>query len=240
MSESVRHRAMSLEPTVADANRETMARAEGDSGAHTATGMPFDDASALYGTSYLLRPVFALAGELRPETRVLDVGCGNGFWSGEFARRGCTVVGIDPSHSGIAIARSAHPTVRFVQMDVIPNLLEVLDEEPFDIVISTEVIEHLYSPQTLTHSCFLSLVPGGTVILSTPYHGWLKNVALAVSGKLDRHLDALREGGHIKFFSRRAIFELLAAGGFSDIRFLGAGRVPLLWKSMVLAAAKPA
>ena len=69
--------------------------------------------------------------------------------------------------------------------------------------------------------------------------GWFKNVALAISGRLDDHHDALREGGHIKFFSRRTLEALLTEAGFADIWFAGAGRLPLLWKSMVFAGARP-
>lgn len=203
------------------------------------TALQFGDASGMSSTPYLMQPVFDFAGDLSRGGRVLDIGCGNGFWAGEFARRGCTVVGIDPSPTGIAIARSTHATGRFEIMDVTTDLLSVLGEEPFDIVVSTEVVEHLYSPQTWAVGCLQALRPGGTMILSTPYHGWLKNLALAVTGKLDRHLDALREGGHIKFFSRPTLAQLLSDSGFEDIRFAGAGRWPLMWKSMVLAATKP-
>ena len=211
-----------------------------DGGPRSATGMVFDDAAPLYGTSYLLGPVLAFAGDLRAGTRVLDLGCGNGFWAGIFAKRGCAVVGIDSSPSGIELARSTHVSVRFEVVDIEPDLLGTLAEEPFDLVVSTEVVEHLYSPQTWADACLGALRPGGTVIVTTPYHGWLKNVALAATGKLDPHLDALREGGHIKFFSRRVLSELLSRTGFVDIRFAGAGRAPFMWKSMVLAAVKPA
>ena len=205
----------------------------------TATGMEFVDAAPISSTPYLGPPVFAFAGHLRPGDRVLDVGCGHGYWSGQFVRRGCTVVGIDASPTGVDIARRAHTGARFEVMDVCADLLGALDEAPFDLIVSTEVIEHLYSPQMWAAGCLRALRPGGTAILSTPYHGWLKNVALAATGKLDRHLDALREGGHIKFFSRPVLFQLLSETGFEDIRFAGAGRVPLLWKSMVLAARRP-
>ena len=202
--------------------------------------MEFDDASSLCGTSYLLGPVLAFSGSLEAGTRVLDLGCGNGFWAGMFAQRGCTVVGIDASPTGIDIARTTHEGIRFEVMDIASNILAALDEDPFDLVVSTEVIEHLYSPQTWADACRNALRPGGTVIVSTPYHGWLKNVALAATGRLDRHLDASREGGHIKFFSKPVLSELLRRSGFVDIRFAGAGRAPLMWKSMVLAATKPA
>jgi len=124
-------------------------------------------------------------------------------------------------------------------MEVSTDLLKILDEEPFDIIVSTEVVEHLYSPQTWAAGCLNALRQGGIVILSTPYHGWLKNVVLAASGTLDRHLDARREGGHIKFFSKPVLSALLVDSGFEDVRFAGAGRVPWVWKSMVLAATKP-
>lgn len=205
----------------------------------TATGMEFNSAAPIFSTPYLLDPVVACAGGIGPRHRVMDVGCGNGFWAGEFARRGCTVVGIDPSPTGIEIARRTHPGVRFEVMEASENLLAELGEEAFDLIVSTEVVEHLYSPQSWAVGCFRALRPGGTLVLSTPYHGWLKNVALAVSGKLDPHHDALREGGHIKFFSRATLQTLLTANGFENVRFAGAGRFPLMWKSMVLAAARP-
>ena len=169
----------------------------------------------------------------------MDVGCGNGFWAGEFARLGCTVVGIDPSSSGIEVARRRAPDARFEVLDVTEDLLGALSEQPFDLIVSTEVVEHVYSPGTWARGCLLALRPGGTFVVSTPYHGWLKNVALAVTGRLDRHHEALREGGHIKFFSRPTLESLLVGTGFEDVRFIGAGRAPLMWKSMVLAATRP-
>jgi hypothetical protein len=81
-----------------------------------------------------------------------------------------------------------------------------------------------------------ALAPGGRFIVSTPYHGYLKNIALAVSGKFDRHFSVLWDGGHIKFFSRRTLAQMLADEGFEVVTFVGAGRLPLLWKSMIVEA----
>ena len=80
---------------------------------------------------------------------------------------------------------------------------------------------------------------GGLLIASTPYHGYVKNLALAASGKLDAHFTALWDGGHIKFWSRRTLSALLTETGFEPIAFRGAGRWPWLWKSMLIAARKP-
>jgi hypothetical protein len=48
----------------------------------------------------------------------------------------------------------------------------------------------------------------------------------------------LWHGGHIKFWSRATLSQLLRDNGFTVIDFSGVGRVPYLWKSMVLVAQK--
>jgi hypothetical protein len=74
--------------------------------------------------------------------------------------------------------------------------------------------------------------------LTTPYHGYLKNLLLAVTGKLDRHFTVLWDHGHIKFWSHKTMHEILTETGFTNIKFGGAGRIPWLWKSMVVRAEK--
>ena len=78
--------------------------------------------------------------------------------------------------------------------------------------------------------------PDGHVILTTPYHGYLKNLLLAVSGRLDRHWNPLHDGGHVKFFSRPSLNELLRRRGFVPTRFARVGRVPIVAKSMIVEA----
>jgi 2-polyprenyl-3-methyl-5-hydroxy-6-metoxy-1,4-benzoquinol methylase len=88
-----------------------------------------------------------------------------------------------------------------------------LQAESLDVVVSTEVVEHLYHPQRLIQNAFRLLKPSGHFIVSTPYHGYVKNVVLALSGKLDNHFTALWDGGHIKFWSHETLSELLTGKG---------------------------
>lgn len=74
---------------------------------------------------------------------------------------------------------------------------------------------------------------------TTPYHRYLKNLALALSGNLDSHFTTLWDGGHIKFFSVDTLSQLVLSEGFTDPQFQFAGRIPYLWKSMVCAATLP-
>ena len=185
----------------------------------------------------LLRPVLSQTSNRRP--RVLDVGCGNGALCGDLLAQGCNVVGIDLSVSGIEIARRTHPSGRFETLSASDGLLESLGEPPFDAVVSTEVVEHLYAPRPYARGCFEALRPGGRFVCTTPYHGYLKNLAISVCGKWDRHADPLWDGGHIKLWSRRTLGQLLTETGFYNLQFAGIGRLPWLWMSMAVAGDRP-
>lgn len=178
---------------------------------------------------------------LRPLPRgalVLDAGCGNGFISGKLMQMDYVVEGIDTSPSGIDLCRRTYPGARFeVASASDPDLPAILGRM-FDAIVATEVIEHLYSPRSFIRNCGDLLHPGGLLVLSTPYHGYLKNLLLALSNQMDRHLQPDHEGGHIKFWSQRTLTEFLSTNGFRITGFAGRGRVPWLWKTMVVCAVK--
>ena len=166
---------------------------------------------------------------------ICDLGCGNGHISGRLAALAYDVTGIDASASGIQIAQRAYPQVNFVQALIDRDL----NLGQFDLVISSDVIEHLYHPSDLLEATVSQLKPGGHVLLGTPYHGYLKNLVLAATGKMDAHFSALHNGGHIKFFSVSTLSRLMRAHGFDDLSFTFYGRAPWLWKNMICHARKP-
>ncbi len=200
----------------------------------------FHSAGASHMHRHFMPPILALCGTVGTGTRVLDVGCGNGSATGQFLAHGCTVVGIDLSETGVEIARKSYPKGRFEVLPADHQLLEHLCEPPFDIVVSTEVIEHLYAPRGYAKGCFEALKPGGRFICTTPYHGYLKNLALSVKGHWDFHANPLWDGGHIKLWSRNTLGRLLTETGFVNIQFRGAGRLPWLWMTMVMSGDRPA
>lgn len=169
--------------------------------------------------------------------RVLDLGSGNGALCAELARAGCDAVGVEYDRQGVDLARLSYPGQRFYNYGVQDDPDELLFREGrFDAVVSTEVIEHLFSPHLLPMYARGILKDRGHLILTTPYHGYLKNLALAAFGCWDKHHTPLWHGGHIKFWSRATLTRLLADNGFRVVGFSGVGRAPYLWKSMVLVA----
>ena len=169
-----------------------------------------------------------------------DLGCGNGFMAGRLAQLGYDVTGVDASESGIALARSTYPQANFVCATVNSDLRDESLPESFDLVLSSDVIEHMYRPADLIEAAVSLVKPNGYVLIGTPYHGYMKNLALALSGKLDTHFCVHDVGGHIKFFSVKTLSELLHRHGLCDLKFTYYGRAPWLWMNMICLARKPA
>lgn len=185
--------------------------------------------------SYIYPTLYSMLAEYK-DKRILDVGCGNGAVACKLIADGFDVYGIDASVSGIGIANKKFPNRFFVQDISSEYLPDGLPAHQFDVVISTEVIEHLYAPRSYMKLIRNSLHHDGVMIVSTPYHGYLKNLVMALTNKLDGHFTVLWDGGHIKFWSLKTLTALLNEFGFKVVKFKGSGRAPFLWKSMFICA----
>ena len=164
---------------------------------------------------------------------ILDLGCGNGALTAALHDDGFTMTGMDVSESGLAIAAQSFPEIPFEHAEM-ANPLPERFHQAFDAVIAVEVIEHLLLPRRLFERAKEALRPGGVFIVTTPYHGYLKNLALALTNHCDTHWHPLRDYGHVKFFSRATLTQLFEEQGLRVERFTRAGRVPALAKSMIV------
>jgi 2-polyprenyl-3-methyl-5-hydroxy-6-metoxy-1,4-benzoquinol methylase len=197
----------------------------------------YQNSQAGHHHDYLLKPLMEMISEILPppnkqKPRILDIGCGNGSLSNFLAQQGYEVVGVEESESGVKLANQSFPSCRFIQGSIYDLPYSELGDN-FDIVIAVEVIEHLFYPKELVRSSKKCLKPNGGLILTTPYHGYLKNLVMAATGKMDNHFTALWDGRHIKFFSVPTMKDLLKSENYTNIKFKFAGRFPYLWKSML-------
>jgi 2-polyprenyl-6-hydroxyphenyl methylase/3-demethylubiquinone-9 3-methyltransferase len=197
----------------------------------------FLDAAPSHTREYLGGPVIDLItreGRARSVARIFELGCGNGAVASELSEHGFDVTAVDVSRSGLLQASKAYPVPKF-------ELASAYDDLPskfgrFDVVLSLEVVEHLYAPRQWAKNLHALLVPGGLAIVSAPYHGYLKNLAIAVLGRFDSHLDPLWDHGHIKLWSVKSLSRLLEQAGFKVELVRRVGRIPAFAKSMILAA----
>lgn len=97
--------------------------------------------------------------------RVLDIACGEGYGTAALAASGAAqVIGVDVSPETCAHARSKYGVdARIGNAEAIP-----LADASVDAVVSFETIEHLKQPDVFLAECHRVLVPGGTLIISTP------------------------------------------------------------------------
>lgn len=184
---------------------------------------------------YILPAVIRLLPEGKM-LRILDAGCGNGYLSGYLSGMGHHVVGVDISADGINIARQRYPHIPFYVASLYEDLRSIAKD--VDLIISSEVIEHLYFPRIFIDRMRPLIRAGGHMILTTPYHGYLKNLAISLMNAWDAHHTTDWEGGHIKFFSEASLSSLLQSAGFCDLVFHNSGRFAFFWKSMVCRAKK--
>jgi len=152
--------------------------------------------------------------------RTLEVGCGDGFFSGHLAKLGCEVTGIDLSPTAIALARRRYPDASFTTHDLTQPL--PFEDATADLVWCSEVLEHLFSPLGTVLEIQRVLKPGGILLATVPYHGLVKNLGIALFA-FDRHYDPTYP--HIRFFTRRSLSRIVEQAGLSveSVRTCGSG-----------------
>ncbi len=155
--------------------------------------------------------VATICAGLRPR-RVIDIGCGTGhvlrFLVDRMATSPELVVGVDHSSVGIDRARELLPTATWLVSDLysLPPALE-----RFDLVICTEVLEHLETPGRAAEVLRGLCAPGGRVAITVP----------------DGAHDSWE--GHVNFWSEEDLRAFLAPYGLVEITRIENGRTFLAW-----------
>jgi 2-polyprenyl-6-hydroxyphenyl methylase/3-demethylubiquinone-9 3-methyltransferase len=202
-------------------------------------GYGYADSGLNSSHDYLLPALHKELAQLKGgDRRLFDLGCGNGSIGAALSLEGWDVTGVDVSSEGIAQAQRAYSELRLEIGSGYDDLAARYGR--FPVVVSLEVVEHLYDPRRYARTLFDLVEPQGVAIVSTPFHGYFKNLVMAATGKMDAHFHALWDHGHIKFWSIPTLTTLLTEAGFEAPRFERVGRVPPLAKSMIAIARRPA
>jgi SAM-dependent methyltransferase len=162
---------------------------------------------------------------------VVDIGCGDGMATDLAARAnpGHRFVGLDWSADALRQAQARGLTL--VRASVESAGLPIASASA-DVMIMSELIEHLVDPDSVLEEAWRVLKPGGTLLLSTPNLAAWYNRGLLVLGIQPLFTEVSLRGvygrpgsvvaGHLRLFTSRALRGLLAARGFGDIRLSGA------------------
>jgi SAM-dependent methyltransferase len=139
--------------------------------------------------------------------RLLEIGCGAGFFLKAAEHDGWDVCGIELSEAGCAFA------VERLGLRVRREQAEQLSFEPesFDIVAMFDVIEHVLDPRAILAAVHRVLRPGGLVLISTPNLNAFSRTALGVSWAV------LSPREHLYYFTEATLEQLLERCGFDRV-----------------------
>lgn len=165
--------------------------------------------------------------------RVLDVGCGNGSHLAlPLAQEGFQVTGIDTDKHSIEHARSLAKDLRSAEF-LVGQAEQLSATELFDVVILSEVLEHLKEPQALLSASVSQMAEAGLLIVTVPngygefeIDSWLFRMLHLqfLVDKLVQNTTTVmsttdnQESGHVQFFTRRRLRKLFAQNNLRVFR----------------------
>ncbi len=148
----------------------------------------------------------------RKNNRMLDVGCGEG-WILEMAKtRGWEVYGTEFSSKAIDICSK-----KGIKMYSGTLKAENIDERDFDIIVSTETIEHINNPREEVSNFYRLLRKGGLLYITTPnFNSYLRRM-------LKDKYDIIKYPEHLAYYTKRTLNKLLQDSGFLKLNLLTTG-----------------
>lgn len=161
--------------------------------------------------------------------KILDIGCGVGYFLRVARERGWDVAGLDLDKAAVDIACQHDIDVRWEVADEMS-----FSDGEFDVVTLFNVIEHLPAPQMTLKEIRRVLKPGGLFVLETPTDDFALKYPIRLlyrlsGGKITqpiRYLYSSRDtSGHVYRFSRETITRILEKAGF-EVQKIHAGENP--------------
>lgn len=172
---------------------------------------------------------------IKPDDECLDLGCGDGGTAGCYlVDHSKHYLGADISGMAVKLARErGFDAVQIADAAVLP-----FEDASFDVVVCSEVLEHLFEPQLSVAEVIRVLRPGGRLIVTVPNSAYWRDRVDALLGLWhpggdDRGRTEPWRSPHIRFFRPATLRRLLLSTGFRHVEVTGIasplfGRIPLL------------
>lgn len=154
--------------------------------------------------------------------RALDIGCARGHLLGELENRGWKCIGIDTDESDVAIC-NAHGLVA-LKCDITTDSHTNLGL--FDLVVLADVLEHVPDPLRVLRHVYSLLNPGAQIVVSVPNVAHISTRLQLLFGRFQYVERGILDRTHLRFFTRRALIELLTDCNF-DVQQMVSSAVPL-------------
>jgi len=178
-------------------------------------GDPYEVDFSDYFHKERLRNTLDILKDVSHNSKVLDVGCGRGYFTKHFVVNGNKVLGIDYSKNAIEFAQNnfGNESLLFEVLDVV-DLIEKKDE--FDVVIANNLIEHIENPNAFLRECHRILKPDGFLIISTPNLYSFRNIISIIFKKSVKY----RHSNHVCEYSRSQIKKFFQKNDFKLVKIV--------------------
>lgn len=145
---------------------------------------------------------------------ILEFGCGEAPLGAALKQRQkCRVVGVELDHAAAAVARKR---VDDVYEGDVREIVSILHEQ-FDFIVGGDIVEHLDEPWTFLSDLRRICAPGGKLLLSLPNVAHASIVGDLLQGRFDYVYMGLTCVGHLRFFTRRSVEEMLQIAGWEVV-----------------------
>ncbi len=167
--------------------------------------------------------------------KILDYGCGTGKIFKELMQMNpqSTISGTDISEFALKKIEKRFPKNRFYLVSDGTKI--PLKNSTFDFIAALDVIEHIVHTDLILDEFYRILAPKGKLLISTPYHGVIKNLVLSAVG-FEKVFNPF--GPHIRFFTEASLTEGLERHKFKILKKGHYGRFSPLWRGMYFLVQK--
>jgi 2-polyprenyl-3-methyl-5-hydroxy-6-metoxy-1,4-benzoquinol methylase len=165
--------------------------------------------------------------------KILDLGCDTGDTTNSLSKLGFDVTAVDLDEKRVEELSKVQENVKILQQDLEKQFQ--FEDNTFDLIWAGDIIEHLMDTENFVKEIYRVLKPGGRFIVSTPYHGFIKNFMIILLN-FDKHFNPSDE--HVRFYTLKSLREQLERNNFSIIKFELLGRISIIAKNMVFFCKK--
>ena len=162
--------------------------------------------------------------KLEEEHMVLDLGCGFGRHAFEVLRRGAEVVACDMALNELHEVRATYAAMAEVgEIKITSGAFTSagdatrlpFQDETFDRIITSEVLEHIYNDEDALDELFRVLKPQGILAITVPSY-FPEKICWALS---DEYHAPIEVGGHVRIYRKRELEAKIASAGLLPIDF---------------------
>jgi glycosyltransferase involved in cell wall biosynthesis len=154
----------------------------------------------------------------KPEGRILDVGCGQGYLAAELVRKGCRVTGMDrhiPENSTV------EDQLEFIRWDLDRSEFPV-NVSAYDQIFLLDIIEHLKEPAHFMDELrFAAACKRPEIVLTTANVGFLVTRLMLLFGHFNYGKKGILDSTHTRLFTFRSLKELLGQSGYKILELRG-------------------